>query len=181
MPVFCSQEKKPLDHLILGKREKLYSFFKMCYCFEHFLCNWFYLFVTNIKCFCFLLISQALFCVSTVSHLLYRELWENYLFYVFVNSVKVLNMCMYRRVRVCPSFFNLCSRQIHVWLNNPLGTVEDSQGRECGLRALSSTVFPFLWLCGSGRVCQRPAVFSPGLHLSLSSRFGLFLLPVLLE
>lgn len=96
----CSvaRKKKPLDHLILGKREKLYSLFKMCYCFEnryviqffgifkmgisvvnvspfkHLLCNWFYLFVTNIKCFCFLLISQALFCVSTVSHLLYRKL-----------------------------------------------------------------------------------------------------------
>lgn len=69
---------------------------------------------------------------------------------------------MYRRVCVYPSLFNLCSRQIPVWLNNPLGTVEDLSGRKVRsiFVLLSSTVFPCLWFWDSSSVCQRRAVFS---------------------
>lgn len=146
----------------------------------------FNLFVTNVKCFCFLLISQALFCISAVSHLLYRKLWENYLFYVFVNLVKVLNMCVYRCACVCvcvcaPPFLTFAPGKFMCDCEQSSRDSWRPFREESAIFVLlSSTVFPFLWFCGSSSVCQHPAVFSPGLHLSLSSGFGLFLLPVLL-
>lgn len=55
----------------------------------------------------FLLISQALFYVSTVSRLLYRKLSLSRLsvLHIFVNSVKVLTTCMHRPVCVPPFTF----------------------------------------------------------------------------
>lgn len=82
--------KKPLDHLILVKREIL--FFKMCYCFEkryviqflgilrmgisvvnvspfkHLLCNWFYL-LQILNASIFFDFTNIVLYVSTVSHL----------------------------------------------------------------------------------------------------------------
>lgn len=152
----------------------------MCHLLNTLLCNWFYLLqILNASIF-FDFTSIVLY-VSTVSHLLYKTLWENYLFYVFVNLVKVLNMCMYRRV-CAPPFLAFAPGKFTCDCEQSTRDSWRPFREESAISVfLFSTVFPFLWFCGSRSVCQHPAVFSPGLHLSLSSRFGLFLLPVLLK
>lgn len=147
----------------------------------------------------FLLISQALFYVSTVSRLLYRKLSLSRLsvLHIFVNSVKVLTTCMHRPVCVPP--FTFVPGTFTCNCEWPTRDSKDLSGKKAcpsGFSLPSSPSLPlslslsgfgfgfvlFCFFFGNSGVCWHPAVLSHlGSHLLLLIKLGLLLAPVLLE
>lgn len=130
----------------------------------------------------FFLISQALLCVSTVSHLLNSKLSLRRLsvLHIFVNSVKLLSMHM----QVCvPPFLPLRQENSCVTVNDPLGREKTCQGSKCVLDA-SLYHLPHLCLVSVATVVYvgtQQSSLSWALYLSLLNKLELFLLSVLLE
>lgn len=141
----------------------------------------------------FLLISHALFYVSTVSRLLYRKLSLSRLsvLHIFVNSVKVLTTCMHRPVCVPP--FTFVPGTFTCNCEWPTRDSKDLSGKKAcpsGFSLPSSPSLPlslwfwfwFFFFFGNSCVCWHPAVLSHlGSHLLLLIKLGLLLAPVLLE
>lgn len=145
-----------------------------------FICQEYWMFL-----FFFLLISQTLLYVSTVSYLLNRKLSLSSLsvLHIFVNSVIVLSKCTHRPV--CTPFY-LCSRHVHMWLWMPrLGSVKTYQERKCAPQAslyhLPHLSVFFFFLAVAVYIGTQQFSLIWVLHLLLLVKLGLLLAPVLLE